>query len=162
MSDKHRNASTGYETISSGIESKIFDPRDPSTGSGGAELTDACVVKRGNQWWMYLAGQPKGCVTTDLYSASLPPDAPLSSQPWTLTREADGNLRPLAGRNMSRNWDGKGGRHCPSYVCGWDPGENRWVERIYYAGAAENLWGPYTIGFLQWNGDEWVEQLMMK
>jgi hypothetical protein len=32
------------------------------------------------------------------------------------------------------------------------------VERIYYAGAAENLWGPYTIGFLQWNGEEWVDQ----
>ena len=26
------------------------------------------------------------------------------------------------------------------------------MERIYYAGAAENLWGPYTIGFLEWDG----------
>jgi hypothetical protein len=32
------------------------------------------------------------------------------------------------------------------------------VERIYYAGAAENLWGPYTIGFLQWDGAQWEDQ----
>ncbi len=49
-----------------------------------------------------------------------------------------------------------GGRHCPSYVKGFDPRRNEWVERIYYAGAAENLWGPYTIGFLEWNGAEWI------
>ncbi|HEY6329997.1 MAG TPA: hypothetical protein VI756_11720 [Blastocatellia bacterium] len=41
---------------SSGVEFKVFDPRDPSTGSGGAELLDATVVKQGDQWWMYLAG----------------------------------------------------------------------------------------------------------
>ena len=158
MSDENRNSSSGHKAILSGIESKVFDPRDPATGSGGAELSDACVVKRGNQWWMYLAGQAKGYGATDLYSASLPPDAPLTAQTWMLTREADGNLKPLACRSMSRNWDGKGGRHCPSYVCGWDPREGRWVERIYYAGAAENLWGPYTIGFLQWDGEEWVDQ----
>jgi hypothetical protein len=39
-------------------ETKIFDPRDPSTASGGAELSDATVCKRGDHWWMYLAGQP--------------------------------------------------------------------------------------------------------
>jgi hypothetical protein len=32
------------------------------------------------------------------------------------------------------------------------------VERIYYAGAAENLWGPYRIGFLQWDGEKWADQ----
>ena len=38
-------------------------------------------------------------------------------------------------------------------VCeGWDPHARKWVERIYYAGAAENLWGPYTIGYLEWDG----------
>ena len=41
---------------------------------------------------------------------------------------------------------------------GWDPQKGEWVERIYYAGAAENLWGPYTIGFLQWDGLQWVDQ----
>jgi predicted GH43/DUF377 family glycosyl hydrolase len=33
------------------------------------------------------------------------------------------------------------------------------VERIYYAGAAENLWGPYRIGFLEWEGEKWVDQM---
>jgi hypothetical protein len=32
------------------------------------------------------------------------------------------------------------------------------VERIYYAGGAENLWGPYTIGYLQWDGEGWADQ----
>src|SRR5689334_19880987 len=55
-------------------------------------------------------------------------------------------------------WDGDGGRHSPAYVKGWDPGEGKWVDRIYYAGAADNLWGPYTIGFLQWDRGEWLDQ----
>ncbi len=38
----------------------------------------------------------------------------------------------------------------PPKARGWDC--------IYYAGSADNLWGPYTVGFLQWNGDAWVDQ----
>jgi len=139
-------------------EIKIFDPRDPSTRLGGAELVDASVVKRKEQWWMYLAGQAHGYGPTDIYSASLPSRAPLSATGWTPTRNAGGDLVPVAGRNSSSAWDGKGGRHCPSYVKGWDPSKGEWVERIYYAGAAQNLWGPYTIGFLQWNGEKWIDQ----
>ncbi len=41
---------------------------------------------------------------------------------------------------------------------GWDPHKKRMVERIYYAGAVENLWGPYAIGFLEWNGENWIDQ----
>ncbi len=140
------------------IETKIFDPRDPATDSRGAELTDACVVKRGDQWWMYLAGQAHGYGPTELYSASLPLSAPLSAHGWTLTRNLAGELVPVAGHDLSSNWDGHGGRHCPSYVRGWDPHRQAWVERLYYAGAAENLWGPYFIGFLQWSGDRWIDQ----
>ena len=140
------------------IETKIFDPRDASTGSGGAELTDASVAKRGDQWWMYLAGQVHGYRATDIYSSSLAAGAPLSATGWKLTRGATGGLAPVAGRSLSSAWDGKGGRHCPSYVKGWDPRQGEWVERIYYAGAAENLWGPYTIGFLQWDGEKWADQ----
>jgi hypothetical protein len=80
MPDEYHNPSSGHKAIPSGIEFKVFDPRDPATGSGGAELSDACVLKRGNQWWMYLAGQAKGYGATDLYSASLPPDAQLTAQ----------------------------------------------------------------------------------
>ncbi len=41
---------------------------------------------------------------------------------------------------------------------GWDPQRGGWVERIYYAGGAENVWGPYTIGYLEWDGARWVDQ----
>lgn len=142
----------------SGTDVKIFDPRDPSTSSGGAEVLDPTVVKRGGQWQMYLAGQAHGYGATEIYSASLPPKAPLSAAAWKLTRDAAGELEPVAARNLSSPWDGKGGRHCPSYVKGWDPRTAAWAERIYYAGAAENLWGPYTIGYLEWDGKQWKDQ----
>ncbi len=141
-----------------GTELKIFDPRDAATGSGGAELLDATVVLRDGRWWMYLGGQAKGYGPTDIYSACLPPGAPLSATGWNLTRGTAGDLMPVAAQSRSKVWDGNGGRHCPSYVRGWDPGTRKWVERIYYAGAAENLWGPYTIGFLEWNGESWTDR----
>jgi hypothetical protein len=141
-----------------GTEIKLFDPRDSATGTGGAELVDATVVRRGEQWWMYLAGQVDGHGATDLYSASLPPRAPLAATGWSVSRDEAAKPTPLAGRDMSRPWDGNGGRHCPSYVRGWDPSKRVWVERIYYAGSAENLWGPYSIGFLEWNGCTWEDR----
>jgi len=139
-------------------EVKIFDPRDPSTGSEGSELLDASVVYRGEQWCLYLAGQAHGFGATDLYSAYLPPGAPLSATGWRPSRGSAGELAPVAARSRSRAWDGDGGRHCPSYVKGWDGRKHEWVERIYYAGAAEHLWGPYTIGFLEWDGERWQDQ----
>ena len=53
-------------------ESKIFDPRESMTAAYGSDLVDATVTKRGEHWWMVLAGQPGGYGTTDLYSAYLP------------------------------------------------------------------------------------------
>ena len=107
---------------------------------------------------MFLAGQAAGYGPTELYSASLAPQAPLASTGWMLARNPAGDLAPVAGRSRSGNWDGKGGRHCPSYVRGWDPDSGKWIERIYYAGAADNLWGPYTIGYLEWDGEGWRDQ----
>lgn len=144
--------------ISVGKERKIFDPRDQATGTGGVEVLDASVVRRGDQWWMYLAGQAAGYGPTELYSASLSLGAPLSASGWMLTRDTDGNLQPLAGRSGSGGWDGPGGRHCPSFIRGRSLDQRRWVERIYYAGASENLWGPYTIGYVEWDGEQWVDQ----
>lgn len=139
-------------------ERKVFDPRDASTGSGGSDLLDPSVVDRAGQWWLYLAGQAHGYGATDLYSASLPAGAPLTAAGWNLARGDAGELRPVAPRRSSQPWDGNGGRHCPSYVKGWDPKASRWVERIYYAGAADHLWGPYTIGYLEWDGEHWIDQ----
>ncbi len=140
--------------IPMGKETKIFDPRD----NAGAELLDATVTRRGNQWHMYLAGQAAGYGATQLYSATLPSGAPISASGWTPARNFTGALIPLAGHHASAAWDAKGGRHCPSYVKGIDPQTGKSVERIYYAGSAENLWGPYTIGYLEWDGHAWIDQ----
>ena len=140
-----------------GRESKVFDPRDAATGSGGAELLDPSVVKRGDQWWMVLAGQAHGFGAPQIYSASLPPGAPLSASGWTVARSEAGEVAPLSPESRPGAWDGDGGRHCPAYVKGWDPRAGRWVERIYYAGASEHIWGPYTIGYVEWDGGQWVE-----
>ena len=139
-------------------ELKIFDPHDSSSAAFGSDLLDASVIKQGDYYWMVLAGQPGGYGSTDLYSAVLSQGAPLSAEGWKPLRDAADQLTPLSARKRSSPWDGKGGRHCPSYVKGWDPERNVWVERIYYAGAAENLWGPYTIGFLEWDGEQWQDQ----
>jgi hypothetical protein len=83
----------------------------------------------------------------------------LSAAGWTLTAAADDGTRiAVLPQERSRPWDLGGGRHCPSYVRGWDPHTGAWVERIYYAGAADNLWGPYAIGYLQWDGSTWIDQ----
>ena len=142
-------------------EIKIFDPADgfaPLTNA--LEITASTVAKRGDRWWMYVAGEAAGHEAIQLFSASLPAGAPLSAQGWTLTPDPDNpaHIALLAGQERSHAWDLKGGRHCPSYVRGWDPKREVWVERIYYAGGAANLWGPYTIGCLEWDGQRWVDE----
>ncbi|HEY4088537.1 MAG TPA: hypothetical protein VGM43_21550 [Bryobacteraceae bacterium] len=139
-----------------GKETKIFDPFDAATKSGGSEVLDPSVVYRNGCWWMCVAGQAECYGPPDLFSASLPPGAPLSAHGWALTRDASGALTPLARRDRSQAWDGNGGRHGPSYVRGWDPHRREWVERIYYAGAADHIGGPYTIGYLEWDGAGWI------
>lgn len=136
-------------------ETKIFDPRESPHGT---EVLDAAVVRRGEQWWMYLAGQAGGYGATQLFSACLPPGSALSASGWRLNQDGAGNVIPLCGDAKSSAWDRGGGRHCPSYVRGWDPQKGDWVERLYYAGAAKNLWGPYTIGYLEWDGSAWQDQ----
>jgi len=136
-------------------EAVIFDP---ALGFGAFKeiwaITDSSVAKRGNRWWMYLAGKIADYEGIQLVSASLPEGAPLSAEGWSITADpADASrVAMLAPQQRSAPWDLKGGRHCPAYVCGAG------VERIYYAGGAENLWGPYTIGYLEWDGAEWVDQ----
>ena len=144
-----------------GKETKIFDPKD---GFGlltdPVVATDSSVAKRGNRWWMYVAGPVHGKESIQLFSASLPEGAPLRANGWTLTPRPDDptKVELLAGQEASHAWDLKGGRHCPSYVRGWDPDRGIWTERIYYAGGAANVWGPYTIGYLEWDGESWVDQ----
>jgi hypothetical protein len=142
-------------------KSKIFDPADGFAPIADAlSLCDCSVVKRGNKWCMYLAGDAIGGEVPELFSASLPEDKALSSDGWEITCQSNNNkaIAVLAEHNKSKGWDLRGGRHCPSYVQGWNPQKKSWVERIYYAGARDKVWGPYTIGHLEWDGNEWVDQ----
>jgi len=141
-----------------GTETKIFDPNDPATGCNGAEVLDSSVVKRGDQWQMFLAGQANQVGAPQLFSATLAPGAPLSATGWQLTRDTSGELIPLVPPSPSGAWDGDGGRHCPAYVRGFDPDTQHWVERIYYAGAQQHVGGPYTIGYAEWDGSAWQAQ----
>lgn len=139
----------------------IFDPRKGfGTISNLRTMTDCTVVKREDQWWMFACGIEKGARKTNFYSASLPAGASLSAEGWTITSDPldPGTATLLADNKESFWWDGEGGRHCPSYVRGWDSQQKRWIERIYYAGAAHNMFGPYSIGYLEWDGAQWAEQ----
>lgn len=147
--------------IMPGKETKIFDPANGFAPLTDAYIiTDATVVKRDNRWWMYLAGRAMNRLSIELFSASLPEGAPLAATGWKLTARSDDKTKiaDLAQHESSKAWDLQGGRHCPSYVKGWDPHRRVWVERIYYAGGASNVWGPYTIGYLEWDGGEWRDQ----
>ena len=140
---------------------RIFD-----AGAGYGSLTllktmvDCTVVRREGRWWMYTCGVETTRWEIDMYSASLADGAPLSAGGWTITADADDPRKPavLAPKTSSYWWDGKGGRHCPSYCKGWDPAKQAWVERIYYAGAAQQFMGPYAIGYLEWNGTRWEDR----
>src|SRR5262245_3853443 len=138
--------------IKPGKETKVFDPADgfaPLTDPYA--ITDATLAKRGNRWWMFLAGRAITQASIQLFSASLPEGAPLAATGWTLEPDRNDKTKIgiLAGQEASKPWDLKGGRHCPSYVKGWDPQSRAPVERIYYAGGADAVWGPYTIGYVE-------------
>jgi hypothetical protein len=142
-------------------KTKIFDPADgfaPLTDPGN--VTDATVAHRDGRWWMCLAGTVVGKPGIHLFSASLSPGAPLAATGWKLTSDEHDptKIALLAGYQQSQAWDLKGGGHCPSYVRGWDPRSQTWIERIYYAGGDEQVWGPYTIGYLEWDGTRWIDQ----
>jgi len=142
-------------------ETRVFDP---ALGFAPLidviEVTDSTLARRGDRWWMYLAGEAAGHEGIRLFSASLPAGAPLGAHGWRLTPDPGDPTRIalLAESRASAAWDLRGGRHCPCYVKGFDPGCGAWVERVYYAGAPETPWGPYRIGFLEWDGERWREQ----
>jgi hypothetical protein len=140
--------------------SKVFDPALGFSPLGNViEVTDATLARREGRWWMYLAGEAAGHEGIRLFSASLPPGAALAATGWSLTI-APGDphqVALLAPSERSAAWDLRGGRHCPAYVRGFDPARGDFVERIYYAGAPETPWGPYAIGYLEWDGVGWRE-----
>lgn len=141
--------------------SRIFDAGEGyGSLTGLRTLVDCTVFKRVDRWWMAACGVEYTSPEINMFSASLPAGAPLSAKGWTMIPASQDSTKPalLAGKTRSYSWDGKGGRHCPSYVKGWDPEKKDWVERIYYAGAAQDYMGPYAIGYIEWNGAGWVDQ----
>jgi hypothetical protein len=140
---------------------RIFDAgQGYGSLTGLRTLVDCTIVNRDGRWWMFVCGVEHGPHEIDIFSASLPHAAPLSASGWTISADPQNSSRPalLAGKSRSHWWDGQGGRHCPSWVRGWDPEKNAWVERIYYSGAARHFMGPYAIGYLEWDGTAWIDQ----
>lgn len=150
------------DDISSRKSTRIFDAgKGYGACTGLRTFVDCTVLKRDARWRMYGCGLSSDDREIQMFSASLPEGAPLAATGWQIKVEASDPGRPalLAGKSKSHEWDGKGGRHCPSYVKGFDLEKNAWFERIYYAGAARDHMGPYSIGYLEWDGEKWVDQI---
>jgi hypothetical protein len=80
----------------------------------------------------------------------------LTAEGWRFARDG-GLTAQVSDKGLSGSWDGRGGRHCPSYARGVHPDTGNVVERLYYAGAGDNKWGPYSIGCLEWRDGAWQE-----
>lgn len=117
-------------------KSRLFD---------GADVT---LMHRDDRWWMIMGELADPAVPRiDLRAAHLPRGATVDSLEWTIY----GQCAPPAPEG---GWDATG-YHCVSHARGRSGG--RWVERLYYASAAAwtDIAGPYSIGFLEWDGSEW-------
>jgi hypothetical protein len=116
-------------------------------------VADPSVTRRDGRWWMVLGGTHGEGRVVQLYAAEPDP----SDGGWRIVTEPDdpGLAVRLTDPPPPDTWDATG-YHCPSYARGVDA-TGRVVERIYYAGSSawDSLYGPYRIGFLEWNGHIW-------
>lgn len=123
---------------------------------------DPDVHQIDGQWRMFFGGFHTG-FANNLFSASLPPGAPLSSNEWNITTTIARPRRAAAliDQPPKGSWDAKG-LHTPSYVVGKCPvGDDTWAEseRIYYAGRnsgsiIDNK-RPISIGVLERCNGSW-------
>ncbi|GAB3711598.1 hypothetical protein [Nocardiopsis nanhaiensis] len=116
-----------------------------------------------NRWWMFF-----GAAHTDekvnLFSATLPPGAPVTSTDWTITTDSADPARalPLIEHTESGRWNEW--MHTPSYVRGTDPHTGATVERVYYTASRART--PYdggmdrdlAIGVLERTATGWIAQ----
>ncbi|WP_199433503.1 hypothetical protein [Qaidamihabitans albus] len=134
-----------------------FGPIKNLLGAG-----DPNVHKIGGQWWMFL-GAFQDTFKTNLFSASLPHGAPLSSSEWSFTTEESDPHRAasLVPQPGDGSWDAAG-LHTPRYVQGIDA-SGRKVERIYYSGRTTeavtgNSGSRYAIGMLERVDGAWIRR----
>lgn len=125
--------------------------------------SDPDVHKFGDRWWMFL-----GCLQTtnevNMFSASLPPGAPLSSTEWEITTESSDSqtATPLVEQPEEGSWDEW--LHTPNYVVGTNPntpGGPATQERIYYTGSSGGFSTEerrYLIGALERENGEWIRR----
>lgn len=143
---------------------KLFDMAEGiGTVTNLIAVSDPDVHKFGDQWWMFL-----GCLQSsnkiNLFSASLPPGAPLSSTEWEITTDPSDphTATPVVEQPEEGRWDEW--LHTPNYVGGIDPhapGSPAARERIYYTGSRggssveERL---FSIGVLEKTDSVWVRR----
>lgn len=144
---------------------KVFDPSD---GTGMRAVTsigppqDVTLIRRGNQWRMIAPARTNATRRLSVYSATLPPGAPLSATGWSIeTAPGDPTAAALyipdVPVEQTGKWDYR--NHNSSYVRGWDPGLNGgrggWEERLYFAGDTQLRTNSYAIGYDRWDGRAW-------
>ncbi len=122
-------------------------------------VSDPDVHRIDGRWTMFLGGFTTG-LRVGLFSAALPPGAPLSSLQWALTTQpgAPGRALPIVDNPPRGAWD-RPGMHTPCYVEG-ETADGEPERRIYYAGRCSRaVTGPssrYAIGVLRQIGGRWV------
>lgn len=117
-----------------------------------ANVADPSVARRDGGYWMVLGALDPATHVIDLFSA----ESARATDGWRIVTEPDDPTlaRRIAGRPAPDGWDATG-YHCPSYVAGVGR-DGEPVERIYYASSATwSFYGPYQIGFLEWDGQSW-------
>lgn len=140
---------------------KLFDMLEGIPARNLLGLGDPDVHRIGDRWVMFLGGFTNR-LRNNLFSATLPPGAPLRSAQWSLTRYGtDPRVAvPLVRQPPRGNWDHYG-LHTPSYVAGVDPVRG-WQERIYYSGrssrATTDVQSRYSIGCLENTPAGWVRR----
>jgi hypothetical protein len=120
-------------------------------------IGDPNVQNFGGRWWMFVGAAHAG-EKVNIFSASLPPGAPLSSDEWTITTVHGDptEAAPLVEHPEEGRWDEW--LHTPSYANGHaGDGGTGPCERIYYTGsqAAPDGERLFSIGVLERNGEVW-------
>jgi hypothetical protein len=118
-------------------------------------IGDPNVAKFGGQWWMFFGAAHTG-QKVNIFTASLPVGAPLSSDEWTITTVAGDPTRAAPLVEHPQEGQPDEWLHTPSYARGAGV-DGTTVERIYYTANRYVCDGKrlFSIGVLERNGDRW-------